>query len=459
METVTLLVALCASLLVLVLRPINGLCVFAAALFLYPQRLTVEIFTLDFNVQRIVVVALCVRALCSREVRSRLRPNLVDLIVAIVWASAFFAYQLNVPAQLVLVREGGVLMDTLLPYAAVRMIVSGHAELIRFARFLALIAVPLAFFGVIQSVTGYNVVGFMDAYAAWGLGETHGSEVNAQRLGFYRATLTFGNYIAYGMFFPCAAALLLSLWQARIWPRPTLYILFGFMLAGMMASVSSGPLFAFVVMVAFLCCFPIRRYWPVGAALLLGGILFIEAFSNRHFYHVLTRLALSGESAYYRIKLFDEAFGGGMDGHWLAGYGYVGAGPGNDNSAFGWQQKDLVNMYVHRLARTGLIGTIPFVIMNIMTYLHLYQAARWARCPPDKWQVWALAGGIVGLNVALMTVAPLEQIMTMFYILIALSATLPMIMAHGGAPATRPRGYIVVMRAPRVAPPVAEARP
>ncbi|MCE5229787.1 hypothetical protein LLG95_09355 [bacterium] len=449
MQTVTLLIALFASLLILALRPIYGLWVYAAAVFWYSQRLTVEIFTLDFTVQRIVVVALLLRAMLSSDVRHRFHPTVIDAWVVVVWMASFFAFQLNEPMNLVLVREGGALMDTLLPYAAVRLIVNGRHELVRFIQCLALIAVPLAVFGVVQSLTGYNVAGFMELHAAWGI-ERQLGEIGLVRevagIPFYRATITFGNYIAYGMYFPCVAALVMALWHERSWPRPFLILMLAIALMGAMASVSSAPVLATMTIAAFACCFPFRRYWPAGVAVILCGILFIEVFSNRHFYHVLSRIAFSGETAYYRIRLFDEAFGGGMNGHWLAGYGYVGAGPGNDNTHFAWRQLDLVNLYIHRLARTGLVGLVPLLMLNIMFYWRLYKAGHGAAQIEDEWLVWAVAGGLVGLNLALMTVTPLEQIMTMFYMLIALANSMPLIVAQSRR---RAREYLVVVAVPK----------
>ena len=47
-------------------------------------------------------------------------------------------------------------------------------------------------------------------------------------------------------------------------------------------------------------------------------------------------------------------FGDGIDGHWITGYGYVGTGPGNDNSNFDWEHKDSINIYIAILATGGL---------------------------------------------------------------------------------------------------------
>ena len=58
MEAITLFIAVISSLLVMWLTPVKGLIVYVAALAWYPSYLTVKIGTVDFNVARIVILAI-----------------------------------------------------------------------------------------------------------------------------------------------------------------------------------------------------------------------------------------------------------------------------------------------------------------------------------------------------------------------------------------------------------------
>ena len=144
-------------------------------------------------------------------------------------------------------------------------------------------------------------------------------------------------------------------------------------------------------------------------------------FRSRHFYHVLTRLAFDSSTAFYRIGLVEEALGGGMDGHWLFGYGYVSFEPGAPNLGFHWRHNDLANIYVGVLARSGLMGLLPLLMLNGFYYWSLYRAGRAARGLRDKWTVWCIASGLIGWNVAMMTIGALEQTNQIMYIVIALA--------------------------------------
>ena len=73
--------------------------------------------------------------------------------------------------------------------------------------------------------------------------------------------------------------------------------------------MSSAPLFAEATGLAMVCTFRWRRYWPLILAYFIVILLFVEAYSNRHFYHVLTLLSFDSASSYYRIGLIEEAFG------------------------------------------------------------------------------------------------------------------------------------------------------
>jgi hypothetical protein len=214
------------------------------------------------------------------------------------------------------------------------------------------------------------------------------------------------------------------------------------MLMGLYSSASTAPLFSIAVSIGVIAFYRFRRFWPALLAVIFACLAFIEVYSNRHFYHVMTKLALNEETAYYRIGLFDETFGGGMIGHWLTGYGYVGMGPGNDNSNFNFEHKDLVNIYIDYMVRHGLVALIPFLLLNFLYYRLLIQASLRTRDPADHWMVWCFASVLIGWNVGMMTVSALSQIEIFMHMLLAVIVNLvPMMEAASrvGAPALAPQ--------------------
>jgi O-antigen ligase len=168
--------------------------------------------------------------------------------------------------------------------------------------------------------------------------------------------------------------------------------------------------------------------------------VFLEFYSNRHFYVVPTRLAFNSATAYYRIGLYDEAFGGGMKGHWMFGYGYVGVGPGNDNTNFHWHYRDFTSIYIGRLVRHGLFGLLPFLVLPIIYYRYLYAAHQHAKRRRDKLLVYCFSAGLVGWSFGTLTVGFVAQTQTLFYMFMGIANNMPMMMEKIYGPIEKKRG-------------------
>ena len=437
MTGVTILVAMVAGSLAFALKPTRALCVFVIALLAYSQNLTVPLGSLDFTVSRIVILALMANLLFKSRLYRIFRWRWADTLVLLSFLAALIAYMKNVEPMMVLERQGGWFLDAILPYYAARLTIRTRSDLIAMVKVLALVGIPLALMGIVQSVTGSNPVGFMESHYGFGLAEAESYGVRTRRFGLWRADVTIGNAIIFGLFFAGAAPLAMGLMGQRIWRKWKILIVTGLLLVGVVSSVSSAPLFATVSAFAMIAAFRLRRHWRVMLVLVIAGILFVEVFSNRHFYHVLTRLAFNKETAYYRIGLVEEAMGGGMQDHWLVGYGYVGVGPGNDNTDFNWYHQDLVNIYIRKLAQTGLLGLLPFLLINILFYRELVRAARRTRNKADQWLIWCLGAALLGQNVAFLTVSAMGQVEVLLYMLIGICFNMnAIVQADAGARAS-----------------------
>ena len=408
MEGFALIIALTGLVAALLLPPIYGLAVYTFVLLGHPQNITVPLGTLDFSSARIVALGLIVRVLLDTRLRKQFRWTAMDTWVVLGYIGTLLALNQTTPPRIYLERESGTFVDVILPYFAARLTLVNKEDLIKLIKSLILIGIPLAFMGMIQTVTGTNPMAFF------------GAVTNLQmRHGFYRANVTSHVSISFGLIFAAIAPMAIGLIAQRTWPRVLILASSGILVCGLLSSMSSAPYFALSAAIAMFLWFPFRRFSLALAVLMLLFIIFVEVFSNRHFYHVLTRLAYSENTAYYRIALWEEALGGGMNGHWIAGYGYVGIGPGNDNTYFNWFHKDLVNIYIYYLARCGLLGLVPFFVMNMLCYSRLFRAFRITRNPADQWLTWCVGSAIVGWNWAFMTVGALEQTDTLLYMLAA----------------------------------------
>jgi hypothetical protein len=151
----------------------------------------------------------------------------------------------------------------------------------------------------------------------------------------------------------------------------------------------------------------------------------VEIVSNRHFYDVLGDFTYSSQTAWYRSRLISVAlFEGGMSNHWLTGYGYD-VDPGWGPRLDGRSRTDTVNEYILELHRFGLVGLIPFLMMNIAAAKRLRQAYSASALTADRWLVWCVAGGLFGLWTAMMSVSLFGPPTSTFFTLLAFAGLLP----------------------------------
>jgi hypothetical protein len=417
------------ALLCLLLKPKYALCAFCVALFCFPRLATFSLASVDFTINRFIIIPLLINLIFRSQLLRYFKWNLFDTLVVVYGVCRLLALQQNVEFSIFFVREiGNYFMAMLMPYFAFRLVIRSRSDLVVFIKTILVCAVPLAVLGIYEWKTGTSPY---DMLTGW--------YPRRVRSGYYRATGTFVIHICWGLYFACLVPFCLGMWKLNIWSKPKILVVLGFVFMGIISSMSSAPLFATVIGVSMLVCFPVRHFWRVLTIVFIFLCILMEFYSNRHFYEVPTRFAFSGRTARYRIELINEALDGGMSGHWIAGYGYVGVSPDSDNTNFHWEHKDLTNIYIGILARVGLLGLIPYLMMNVLYYRRLYQAAHCTRSSADHWLIWCFSSMMCSLNVAMLTVGALAQISIFLYMMMGICCNLPGIMSQRSAPVRKSR--------------------
>jgi hypothetical protein len=427
MTWLTLFVTVFASLLAFLTTPSRALCVYCASLVLYPQALTLQIGSIDLTLGRVCIVAVLANAVVRGERHRSFQLAWADLFLLASWALGLVALLQTFPA-IAVERHAGAFFDTMLPYLAARMIVTSERELTAVVKGLAVIAVPVVVLALYQMLSGRNPIGFLSEHYAFGLAGNR-AEHEQIRLGLHRAAVTFTHAISLGLFCAMVATLTLALWMRRTWARPVIAALIACAGVGLFTSLSSGPLLA---LAAAALVFLVYAEWRLATALgclAVASVVSISAYSGERYDEVLSDFAYSPTTAQFRLDLIREALGGGMHGHWWTGYGYVGIGPGTDNTHFHWRHKDLVNFYVALLVRTGLLGLIPFLIATVLYYARLVRAVLRAETPQTAWLAWCLLAAMAGWSIALMTVDALTPILQLLYVLMAMAWNMPTIVS------------------------------
>ncbi len=438
MEGITLGIAIAASALIFFLPPIYSLVVYIAALAWYPQYLSVPVGTIDFTLRRIVILAIFANLFLRTSLPRRFKFIWLDKLVVIyflcqILAGAFTSKLLTAFLE----NRAGAVFDMVLPYFAVRMIVTSRKEYLTLLKSILIIAAPLAVVGFYQCLTGNNPLGFLKEYHAWRSSAVYRPIL---RHGFYRADVTFPMSIMYGLFFamfgPLCAGILRS---AKKYKYEILcWVGVGLMGVGIFSSMSSGPILAGLLSILFIAVYRWRKYWKPIVIIIIIMCGSVEIISNRHFYDVLGGFTLNPGTAWYRSKLIDVAlFEGGMSGHWLAGYGYN-AEPGWKDKIDGRDHTDIVNHYLLILSRYGLVGLLPFLAMNMVVVKKLVDAYKASTLDSDKWIVWCVLAGIFGLAGAFMSVSLFGQPTTIYYMMIGFAGVMPAIITKA-----KPKSLII----------------
>ncbi len=426
MESLTAAIAIVGCLLILIFKPVGGLIVYCIGTFAYPQYVTLQLVTLDFSISRILILVIFLQLVLRYHRLRQFKWNPIDTAFLAMWGFITIALFDNEPTAALLIRQSGAFFDVMLTYFSARLIIRSKDDFMRFLKGLLLTGLYLAVLGIYQSITWHNPMGFLRNYAAWDSIWAEGTRENLIRHGLYRADVTFGQYIGFGMFFAALSPLSLTLIkQKKGWPLYLIIPGFILLLLGLISSMSSGPLFSIFTALSFVAFYPYRRFWKLGLAGFIFLCIFIELYSNRHFYDVLTRFAFSGETAQYRIELYEEAFGGGMRGHWICGWGLAGLQPRYPNDPFNWKHKDMTSEYIGVLMRYGLMGLIPLLTLTVLYYKRLNLAYQLAQRRNDQWLIWCFTAALVGWSVGTLTVAQISQMVQLFSLLIGIACNMP----------------------------------
>jgi len=421
LQGVTLIIAVIASVIVFLTKPVWSLVVYCAVMAWYPSYLTIKIGTIDITLCRIVILAIYVNLFLRRDFSNQFKFIWLDKLLIIYFLCQLAAGATNSPIGRLVENRAGAVLDLLLPYFAVRMIIRNKEQYLALLKGILIVAAPLAIVGFYQCWTGDNPVGFLREYHVSG----PKFRPPLSRLGFFRADVTFPMSIMFGLFFamlgpPCAGLL----------GQPTakkMLLCAGITLMGIGAfsSMSSGPWLAALVAILFIAFYPCRKYSKEALVVIVLMCLIVEIVSNRHFYDVLGGFTINPTSAWYRTRIFEVAlFEGGMSGHWMTGYGF--ADPGWQ---IGGQGLDMVNHYIFILSRFGLAGLLPYLLIVVAALKRLWEAYKLGTSNSDRWLIWCLASALLGILVAMNSVSLFGQPSIIFYIMLGFCGVMPAIVA------------------------------
>ena len=360
------------------------------------QRLVIS--GVDFQILRLIGVVSVVAAYACGEFKSFTWSRLDTLVFSLAIVNTLMA-AIRGQTGLVMMHLGFGL-DAITMYLLGRVAVKNLEDLYTVSISLAILAIPLAIFLVIEKMTARN---FFSVFGGI-------PEFTALRFGSLRAQGAFAHPIIAGCWFAAAVPLIAVLFKTgRPGGGSKWFAVVGFILstASVFATASSTPIAAFGLGILGLCIYSLRSYIPRAFKVGVVIALILHFVSASGFHHLLyTRFTfISGSTGYFRYQLVDAAieqfpswflFGTNGTYHW------------------GWGLDDCTHEFVLAGVKGGLLGLMTLIGILVVSFRRVGILLRSAR-PEMCWAGFCIGVSIVTHIVSFNGTSYFGQIYLIYY--------------------------------------------
>jgi len=328
----------------------------------------------------------------------------------ILWAVAgVVSYALLWQTPEALINRLGKAYDALGLYFLARGFIKSFADMERAIKILVIISLGVTVAMLIEKETGRN------AFAVFG----GVPEITEAREGNLRAQGAFLHPITAGTFGASLFPLFVSLGWGR---KHKVLAVLGVAAATIITatSSSSGPVLAYLAGMVGLCAWPLRKRMRAIRWGMLFSAVALHLVMNSPVWGLIGRVkVLPGSTAYHREFLIDQ-FIQRFGEWWLVG----------TRSTQGWGPSflvttDVTNQYVRVGVDGGLITLLLFILVVGLCFRGVGRARKAFENQPDTERLcWALGASMFAHVVAFMGVAYFDQILVLWYTLLAMISRL-----------------------------------
>ena len=341
----------------------TALAVLVASMVIWPEFIRFDILVTKMSIPRFVAIIILVKWWS----KSKLTVNRYDKAIILLWflgiVMPIFEGAKSSWVFTTIVRG----MDTVLMYFAARVCLININEC---NRFLSGLKLPI-FFALILGVyeSTHSTSPFVDDRLAnpwmwydFGYRERLGTLVRA-----FGTTL---QPIFWGMTLTLVFMIYFALSRIEIKKGSAFMLIIIFFAA--FTSISSGPLGAILMTIGLTYLITSKSRMKLLLMFALASAIFIELFSNRHFYYIAQYLTLDGATAWYRGKLIDVAL------EYINTYIWFGVG-GNWPNYWGAlidgrDQPDIVNQFIWVMLGGGISALIVYLYILISPIRNFYKS-------------------------------------------------------------------------------------
>lgn len=381
----------------------------AMACFIAPaQRLVIA--GLDFNLLRVLVLFAWARIILRNEGAGFVWKPL-DTVLLLWAAVSVVTYTLLIGSTSAFVNRLGIAFDAVGMYFVFRCLLRTWDDVDRTILGFIVISIPVAFAFLVEWSTGRNGFAFFGGVP----------ETTAVRAGRLRCQGAFAHPILAGCFWAAVMPMIAARWwkggACRTW------VAIGLAASGLIvfACSSSTPVMAVLLSLVGAGCFILRRHMSLVRWAILLMLVSLHMVMNRPVWHLICRINVVGGSAgWHRYQIIDQALKH-LDEWWLLG----------TPSVAHWQvwAGDITNQYVVEGIMGGMAKLGLFVASIVLAFSGVGRL--WRRHEKDPYRLalsWALGVALFVHCVNYIGVAYFGQIITVWYLQLAMIASLaPMV--------------------------------
>lgn len=380
------------------------------SMLVWPEFIRVPIDIVQMSVPRFVAIALLIKFM-SKGRHRKINFGKADTLAILLWAWTIFATLVADAAMSQVTQMIGRGFDTLLMYFVARLAFVNREDVYGLFGALGLAAIVMCAAGTYEAIT------WTSPYHKYTDGNLRVSEFSEVRYGMLRAQASTLNSIYFGMAMMLVAGLIWSI-RGYVNRQFFLKVVLTAALVAVLSSLSSGPWMAIAALFGINLFFIWPNLIKPALRLFLVLIIFVEIFSNRHFYDLIDHLALESQTAWYRARLLEIAVSQWRD-YWIVGVG--------SNWPHHWAQLldrrpiiDVVNNFVIIALYGGLPALFMYLSMHVIAIRRSIAAFQADEDTARRKLLFGLAATLLALDFSSMSVGLFGPALALSFILVGM---------------------------------------
>lgn len=405
-----LFISLIGCVLILFLNRRNVVIPFLFMGILIPLSQKIVIADFDFMVLRIIILFTLVRIFIRHEHKS-IKLNLIDKIFILYGICNVICFTLLWQTFGAFTNRMGFAINVFGIYFVCRFLVRDFEDIDRIIKTLVIICVLVATCMLVEQARGKNPMAFLG-------GVLEITNVRQDRL---RSQGPFAHAILAGTFGATLMPLFISLWwqnrNGRKWA--ILGCLTSIIIVA--SSASSGPLVSLFAGTIGFFLWHFRNYMRLIKWGMLFSIIALHMIMEAPVWALIGRVGvIGGSSGYHRYIVVDQ-FIRRFHEWWLFGT--------KSTDHWGWMMWDTSNQYVSEGTRGGLITLLLFIVIILLCFRGVeLMVGKMNKINNTsklgQLRFWALGAALFAHLVAFIGIAYFDQMIVIWYMLLALIATI-----------------------------------